>query len=255
MNPPGWGSGCAALAPLLEQQWKLLAGLTPRRGSALSRWWQGVLRRYLISAGPHHWSPPRAAPGPWQDPDVCFAWRVALPPECAVSREIQPQTQQIKPFCLKASPLLAEPPSQWLKPGGGIPFWLRREQSHLSGCLLPWLHKTELAAETHQQSSAYGERQHWPARPSHKDWDRAGVLPWVGTAAGRGWSSIHMLLATDTGLESIIQESLWSAAFLATADGPPFKEGFEASSAWGDFKPHSHISGKYPHLSRACRSL
>lgn len=40
-----------------------------------------------------------------------------------------------------------------------------------------------------------------------------------------------MLLATDTGLESIIQESLWSAALLATADGPPFKEGFEASSA------------------------
>lgn len=80
---------------------------------------------------------------------------------------------------------------------------------------------------------SHEEKQNWLSGLPHRAGagDRAGALPQGGTATRRGCSGIRVVSTPDTGLESIIQERLWSATFLATADGPPFKEGFEASSA------------------------
>lgn len=211
-----------------------------------------IVRRCLVSPGPT----------PLLSPQNCL--RATAGPCCLHCSGVAlwhcEQRMPPRSFCLRASPLLADPSYSIIKTRRAT-FCLRNrgEQPPLSGCLLPCLHQFKRTAETRWQSNTKSPRgEEAPAcKGPHTDRDRAGAgaLPWGGTAAERGWSSIRMLLATDTGLESIIQESLWSAAFLATADGPPFKEGFEASSAWGDFKPHSHISGKYPHLSLACRSL
>lgn len=111
MCPLGWGSVCAQH---LEQGWNLLSGLYPRVGPALAA------DNKRFARCPHHWSPPRTAPGPQQEPALSAAWTVALSPVGTSP----PRNTEDKTLLSQSTSLLAEFCSSVIKTRG-TPFWLR----------------------------------------------------------------------------------------------------------------------------------
>lgn len=116
--PPGWGSVCAVWRR--DESCCLVS--TPREGPALAGGSRGFVRC------PHHWSPPRTAPGSQQEPAVSAGGDPVVSAACSTLssgyHEQRSPNVEDKTLLPQSTPLLAEFYSSVIKTRGTY-FWLR----------------------------------------------------------------------------------------------------------------------------------